>query len=52
MDKEAAAQYAEETAYCRRDAFIFLPAAETPRFFSFYMCSLSADVNHCFTVNT
>lgn len=51
MDKEAAAQYAAETTYCRRDAFIFLPAAKTPRF-SFYMCSLSQDVNHCFTVST
>lgn len=51
MDKEAAAQYAAETVYCQRDAFIFLPAAKTPRF-SFYMCSLSEDVNHCFTVTT
>lgn len=50
MDKEAAAQYAGDTAYCWRDAFIFLPAAETPHFL--YMCSLSADVNHCFTVNS
>lgn len=51
MDKEAAAQYAAEMAYCLRDAFIFLPAAKTLRF-SFYMCSLSEDVNHCFTVST
>lgn len=37
MDKEAAAQYAEETTYCWRDAFIFLPAAETLRFFFLYV---------------
>lgn len=51
MDKEAAAQYAAVTTYCWRDAFIFLPAAKTPHF-SFYVCSLSEDVNHCFTVST
>lgn len=44
MDKEAAVQYAGDTAYCRRDAFISLLAAETLHFL--YMCHVHV-VSRC-----